>query len=82
MRQRAHRSAVVISVVRVGRRLTGGRPTCVSFLPCDYQDKRLEAYAELDSIAEKLDRDDLPEDTLDLYVVDEQRQPVPRPGAH
>ena len=38
-----------------------------------------EAHAELDRIAARLAEDDLPEDTLELYVVDEQRTPVPRP---
>ena len=38
-----------------------------------------EAYAELDRIAAKLARDDLPEDTLELYVVDENREPVTWP---
>ena len=28
-----------------------------------------------------LARHDLPADTLELYVVDEDREPVPRPGA-
>ena len=41
-----------------------------------------EAYDELDRIAARLAEDDLPEDTLELYVVDEHREPVPRPGAH
>ena len=40
-----------------------------------------EAYAWLDAIAEKLQRDGAPSDYLELYVVDEQRQPVARPGA-
>ena len=39
-----------------------------------------EAYAELDRYAARLAEDDLPEDTLELYVVDENREPVPRPG--
>ena len=37
-----------------------------------------DAYAELDRIAAKLARDDLPEDDLEIYVVDDQREPVPR----
>ena len=41
-----------------------------------------EVYAELDRIATMLAEDDLPEDTLELYVVDEHREAVPRPGAH
>ncbi len=40
------------------------------------------AYAELDRIGEKLHQDDAPEGTLEIYVVDDCRQPVPRPGAH
>lgn len=40
-----------------------------------------DAYAWLDAIAEKLQRDGAPSDYLELYVVDEQRQPVARPGA-
>ena len=40
-----------------------------------------EAYAELNRIGEKLHQDDAPEGTLEIYGVDEQRQPVPRPGA-
>ena len=39
-----------------------------------------DAYARLDAIAEKLQRDGAPPDYLELYVVDEQRQPVARPG--
>ncbi len=39
-----------------------------------------DAYARLDAIAEKLQRDGAPPDYLELYVVDEQRQPVTRPG--
>ena len=39
-----------------------------------------DAYARLDAIAEKLQRDGGPPDYLELYVVDEQRQPVTRPG--
>jgi len=38
-----------------------------------------DAYARLDAIAEKLRRDGAPPDYLELYVVDEQRQPVTRP---
>ena len=41
-----------------------------------------EAYAQLDSIAAKLARDAVPEDYFEIYVVDGQRQPVPRPDAH
>ncbi len=37
-----------------------------------------DAYARLDAIAEKLQRDGAPRDYLELYVVDEQRQPVRR----
>ena len=40
-----------------------------------------EAYAALDRIGEKLYQDEAPEGTLEIYVVDEGRQPVPRPGA-
>ena len=40
-----------------------------------------DAYAWLDAVAEKLQRDGAPSDYLELYVVDEQRQPVARPGA-
>ena len=39
-----------------------------------------DAYAQLDAITEKLQRDGAPPDYLELYVVDEQRQPVARPG--
>ena len=39
-----------------------------------------DAYARLDAIAEKLQRDGAPPDYLELYVVDEQRQPVVWPG--
>ena len=39
-----------------------------------------DAYARLDAFAEKLQRDGAPPDYLELYVVDEQRQPVTRPG--
>ena len=39
-----------------------------------------DAYARLDAIAEKLQREGAPPDYLELYVVDEQRQPVTRPG--
>ncbi len=35
-----------------------------------------DAYARLDAIAEKLQRDGVPPDTLELYVVDAERQPV------
>ena len=38
-----------------------------------------EAYAEMDRYAARLAEDDLPADTLELYVVDENREPVPRP---
>ncbi len=41
-----------------------------------------ETYAEMDRIAAKLAEGDLPEDTLELYAVNEQREPVPRPDAH
>ncbi len=40
----------------------------------------VEAYAALDRIGEKLHQDEAPEGTLEIYVVDEGRQPVPRPG--
>ncbi len=40
-----------------------------------------EAYAALDRIAEKLHQDEAPEGTLEIYVMDEGRQPAPRPGA-
>ena len=39
-----------------------------------------DAYARLDAIAEKLQRDGAPPDYLELYVVDADRQPVTRPG--
>ena len=39
-----------------------------------------DAYARLDAIANKLQRDGAPPDYLELHVVDEQRQPVTRPG--
>ena len=35
----------------------------------------------MDRIAAKLAEDDLPEDTLELYAVNEHREPVPRPDA-
>ncbi len=35
-----------------------------------------DAYARLDAIAEKLQRDGAPPDYLELYVVDAERQPV------
>ena len=38
------------------------------------------AYEALDAIAEKLQRDRAPEGYLEVYVVDEERQPVTRPG--
>lgn len=41
-----------------------------------------EAYAELHWIADKLARDHAPDGWLEIYVVDEERRPVPRPGAH
>ena len=40
-----------------------------------------EVYAALDRIGEKLHQDEAPEGTLEIYVVDDGRQPVPRPGA-
>ncbi len=39
-----------------------------------------DAYDRLDEIAEKLQRDGAPEGYLEIYVVDEKRQPVTRPG--
>jgi len=39
-----------------------------------------DAYARLDAIAAKLQRDGAPPDTLELYVVDTDRLPVARPG--
>ena len=39
-----------------------------------------DACARLDTIAGKLRRDGVPPDYLELYVVDAERQPVPRPG--
>ena len=36
-----------------------------------------DAYAKLDAIAAKLERDGAPPDYLELYVVDVDRQPVP-----
>ena len=41
-----------------------------------------DAYAELDRIADSLEGNAVPEGKLEIYVVDEQRRPVPRPGAH
>ena len=38
------------------------------------------AYARLDAIAEKLQRDGAPPDYLELHVVDTERHPVARPG--
>tara|TARA_B100000315_G_C14224954_1_gene428217 strand:+ start:261 stop:467 length:207 start_codon:yes stop_codon:yes gene_type:complete len=38
------------------------------------------AYQALDAIAKKLQRAGAPDDWLELYVVDDERQPVPRPG--
>ena len=38
-------------------------------------------YAELDRIAEKLQRDGAPEGNLEIYVVNEDREPVERPGS-
>ena len=39
-----------------------------------------DAYARLDAIAAKLQRDGAPPDYLELYVVDAERQPAARPG--
>ena len=39
-----------------------------------------DAYARLDAISATLQRDGAPHDYLELYVVDTDRQPVPRPG--
>ena len=39
-----------------------------------------DAYDRLDDIAEKLQRDSAPDGYLEMYVVDEERQPVIRPG--
>ena len=39
-----------------------------------------DAYARLDAIAEKLQRNGAPPDYLGLYVVDAGRQPVARRG--
>jgi hypothetical protein len=39
-----------------------------------------DAYDRLDWIAEKLERNGAPEGYLEIYVVDEDRQPVTRPG--
>ena len=39
-----------------------------------------DAYDALDAIAEKLHRDSAPDGYLEIYVVDEERQPVIRPG--
>ncbi len=39
-----------------------------------------DAYARLDAIAEKLQRDGAPPDYLELYVMDDEREPVARPG--
>ena len=41
-------------------------------------DTAKDASARPDAIAEKLQRDGAPPDYLELYVVDEQRQPVRR----
>ena len=38
-----------------------------------------DAYAELDRLADTLERRAVPEGDLKIYVVDEQRRPVPRP---
>ena len=63
-------------VLRDGVPLGGRQATVQSF-----HDTVDDAYAWLDAIAEKLPRDGAPSDYLELYVVDEQRQPVARPGA-
>ena len=39
-----------------------------------------DAYDRLDEIAEKLQRDGVPDSYLEIYVVDEERQPVIRRG--
>ena len=39
-----------------------------------------DAYDALDAIAEKLQRDRAPDGYLEIDVVDEERQPVTRPG--
>ena len=39
-----------------------------------------DAYDRLDEIAEKLQRDRAPDGYLEIYVVDEERQPMIRPG--
>ena len=39
-----------------------------------------DACDRLDAIAEKLRRDGAPDGYLEIYVVDEERQPVTRPG--
>ena len=39
-----------------------------------------DAYARLDAISATLQRAGAPPDTLELYVVDTERQPVTRPG--
>ena len=39
-----------------------------------------DAYAALDKIAERLQRNGLPGDELEMHIVDDQRQPVARPG--
>ncbi len=39
-----------------------------------------DAYDALDKIAETCQRHDVPDDWLEIYVVDAERQPVIRPG--
>ena len=39
-----------------------------------------DACRALDAIAEKLQRDGAPDGYLEIYVLDEARQPVTRPG--
>lgn len=39
------------------------------------------AYAELDRLAARLHGHGLAGDVVELTVVDEERQPIPRPGA-
>ena len=41
-----------------------------------------DAYAAMDRIADTLEQGNAPEDWPEIYVVDAERRPVPRPGAH
>ena len=61
---------------------TGSAQILRSMSPNSSHPTAEKAYAELDRIAARLAEDDLSADTLELYVVDEHREPLPRPGAH